>query len=183
MKTILTINGSLRKRSLNRQLMREITNQLQDDFVIKELQFQDVPLFNQDIEYPVPDVVKNAQQQVLDADLLLIVTPEYNHQIPGGLKNLLDWLSRPFEKDRYDLGTALKGKRAAVAGVSGRSATGYVRPLLKDLLLYGGMEMVGADGFGVAVTPKERETDVLNLSEEDLKRLKEFVRVIKESLN
>lgn len=182
MKTILTVCGSLRKQSLNRQLMNMLTEELKGNFAVNELNFQDIPLFNQDIEFPVPDEVEKARNQVLAADLLLIVAPEYNHQIPGGLKNLFDWLSRPLIKNRYDLGTGMKGKSAVIAGVSGKSATGFARPLLKDLLLYGGMEVLGGEGLGIAATLKERQADILSLKAEDRARLKDFVKVIKESI-
>lgn len=91
-------------------------------------------------------------------------------------------LNRPLIKNRYDLGTGMKGKSAAIAGVSGKSATGFARPLLKDLLLYGGMEALGGEGLGIAATLKERQADILSLKAEDRARLKDFVKVIKESI-
>ena len=52
-------------------------------------------------------------REALDAaDAILIATPEYNHSVPGQLKNALDWASRPFPDN------VLKGKPVAVVGAS-----------------------------------------------------------------
>ena len=48
----------------------------------------DVPVFSQDIEFPAPEAVRRVRKAVADADALWIVSPEYNHGVPGGLKNL-----------------------------------------------------------------------------------------------
>ena len=50
---------------------------------------------NQDIEHPAPEAVMRVREAVREADGLWLFSPEYNHAIPGPLKNLIDWLSRP----------------------------------------------------------------------------------------
>jgi chromate reductase len=79
------------------------------------LDYSDVPLLNQDIEYPAPDAVKRVREKVKAADGIWFFTPEYNHFFPGVLKNLIDWLSRPISKEEPQV---LAGKPAAISGIS-----------------------------------------------------------------
>jgi chromate reductase len=73
----------------------------------------DIPLYNEDVEKTgVPDSIARLRAAVGKADGLLIATPEYNHGVPGVLKNTIDWLSRP------PRGSVLNGKPAAIMGAS-----------------------------------------------------------------
>ena len=99
MKKILIIVGSFRKNSFNTQLAKAVEKILENKADVSYLEYADVPFFNQDFEFPTPESVLKARSQVMDADGLWIFTPEYNYQIPGVLKNLLDWLSRPVSQD------------------------------------------------------------------------------------
>lgn len=112
---ILAIVGSLRKESLNRQLALAAKKIAGDRADFKLLEYQDVPFFNEDIEFPAPDAVKRVREEVKSADGIWFFCPEYNHSYPGVLKNLLDWLSRPVsEKEPPVIG----GKPAAISGIS-----------------------------------------------------------------
>ena len=95
MKKVLMIVGSLRKESYNLQLAKQAAEMLKDKVQVSILYYADLPFMNQDIEFPTPESVARVRQEVLAADGILIFSPEYNYQIPGVLKNLLDWLSRP----------------------------------------------------------------------------------------
>src|SRR5206468_1101456 len=80
-----------------------------------------VPLYNGDLEARgVPEPVEALRRAVRAADGLLIATPEYNHGVPGVLKNAIDWLSRP------PRASALNGKPAGIIGAS-PGATGTAR--------------------------------------------------------
>lgn len=98
MPRILMIVGSLREHSFNRQLAREVERIIGDRAEVSYLDWHDVPFMDQDIEWPTPEPVAAARAAVLSADGLWFFSPEYNYQIPGGLKNLLDWLSRPLDE-------------------------------------------------------------------------------------
>ena len=123
MKTILFIIGSLRKDSFNRQLAKVAENMLADRFDIKYLEFEDVPLMNQDLEAETPETVKRVRQEVLAADGIWIFTPEYNFSYPGLLKNLLDWLSRPMDISNFANPSAVVGKKVTACGAGGKNQT------------------------------------------------------------
>jgi len=83
---ILAIVGSLRKGSYNRQLALAAKEIVKDTADFTLLDYQDVPLMNEDIEYPAPDAVKRVREEVKAADGIWFFTPEYNHFFPGVLK-------------------------------------------------------------------------------------------------
>jgi len=80
---ISAIVGSLRKNSLNRQLALEAGRTVGDRAEFEMLDYSDVPLFNQDIEYPAPDAVSRVRNAVKSADGIWFFTPEYNHFFPA----------------------------------------------------------------------------------------------------
>ena len=92
---ITAIVGSLRRDSYNRQLALEAGRILGDQVEFELLDYSDVPLLNQDMEYPAPDAVRRVRETIKSADGIWFFSPEYNHFFPGVLKNLIDWLSRP----------------------------------------------------------------------------------------
>ncbi|MGI6141564.1 MAG: NADPH-dependent FMN reductase [Caldicoprobacterales bacterium] len=112
---ILAIVGSLRKESYNRQLAFAAKEILGDRVDFTLLEYHDVPLMNEDIEFPAPEAVKRVREEVKSADGIWFFTPEYNHFFPGVLKNLIDWLSRPISDKEPQV---LSGKPAAISGAS-----------------------------------------------------------------
>jgi chromate reductase len=95
--TLCAIAGSLRKESYNRALLRAAQELAQEGLEIAIFdQVATIPLFNADVEKEGdPEPVLALKRAIGSADGLLIATPEYNHGVPGLLKNLLDWASRP----------------------------------------------------------------------------------------
>jgi len=113
---VLAISGSLRRDSLNTRLLRAAAElaapgvdvELLDPAVIKEL-----PIYDADDDGTIPPVAaRRLRGSIRLADALLIATPEYNGTIPGGLKNAIDWASRPRGE------AALAHKPVAVIGAS-----------------------------------------------------------------
>lgn len=90
---IVILLGSLREGSYNRMLANHVIENYSQDFDF-ELLDVDLPIFNQDIENNPPEKVKYLNEKVNQADGVLIISPEYNHTIPGGTKNAIDWMSR-----------------------------------------------------------------------------------------
>ena len=129
---ILAIVGSQRNESFNRQLAQIAKTVVGDRAVFELLDYSDVPLMNQDIEYPAPASVSRVRAAVKAANGVWIFTPEYNHSYPGGLKNLIDWLSRPISKVEKQV---LSRKPIAISGVStGMGGTAIAQDLLVMLL-------------------------------------------------
>ena len=134
MKKILFIIGSLRKESFNKKLAEEVEEMLAGRATVEYLDYSDVPLMNQDIEFPAPEAVKRVREKVAEADALWIFSPEYNYSYPGHLKNLIDWLSRPLVAGDRQTPLAINGKKVALSGAGGASATAKCREKLTELL-------------------------------------------------
>ena len=162
-KNILIIVGSLRKQSFNRQLAQQIETILGDRANVTYLEYGDLPYMNQDIEFPSPESVARVRSAVQAADGIWICTPEYNYNIPGVLKNLLDWLSRPLEANNWKLGSAVKGKHVTIPGVAGKSAAAGVRKSLKSLLEIMSMNVVAGEGTGISFDASAFQTGVLSI--------------------
>jgi len=111
---ILAISGSVRRDSVNRALLQTAKNVSSDRFDIEIYEnLAELPMFNQDLEGDnIPVIAAELGKAIAAADAVLISTPEYNGAIPGGLKNLLDWGSRPWGQG------AFSGKPVAVIGAS-----------------------------------------------------------------
>jgi chromate reductase, NAD(P)H dehydrogenase (quinone) len=91
---IVALVGSNRKESYNRKLTKYIQKRYQEKVDIEILAIEDLPMYNQDDELDPPSIVKEIKNKVLESDGILIATPEFNHSIPGLLKNAIDWFSR-----------------------------------------------------------------------------------------
>jgi chromate reductase, NAD(P)H dehydrogenase (quinone) len=92
----VVLPGSLRRHSYSRAIADTLDELAPDDVGVEVLGMAgDLPLYNQDLEdLGFPVAVARMATDIARADALVIVTPEYNHSMPGGLKNALDWLSR-----------------------------------------------------------------------------------------
>jgi chromate reductase len=110
---VLGISGSLRRDSHNRRLLRAAAALLPPEAELVEFDaLKAIPPFDEDDEQAPAEAVTAWREQLEAADALLFATPEYNHSIPGALKNAVDWASRPFAT------AALRNKPAAVIGTS-----------------------------------------------------------------
>jgi len=111
---VLGISGSLRRESHNSALLRAAAERLPAGAeLVPYERLAEIPPYDEDVEVrDVPEPVRDLREAIHDADAVLIATPEYNHSIPGQLKNALDWASRPAGK------SALNGKPTAVIGAS-----------------------------------------------------------------
>lgn len=89
---LLGITGSLRRDSHSTAILRTIADH-HGSFSLFPV--ETVPLYNEDLEAELPDAITALRGAIATAEGLVIVTPEFNHGIPGVLKNLLDWASRP----------------------------------------------------------------------------------------
>lgn len=127
---ILCIVGSLRKDSYNHLALKAARELLPEGATLSLAELHDIPVFNQDHEASPPEAVLEFKQQIRSADAILFATPEYNYSLPGGLKNAIDWASRPAGDNAW------KGKPAALMGVSvGSLGTSRAQYHLRQILV------------------------------------------------
>jgi chromate reductase len=93
--------GSLSSTSINRLLAKALVRLAPPGLVLSEIPIKDLPLYSADYDADYPPVARAFKQAIADVDAVLFVTPEYNRSIPGGLKNAIDWASRPWGKNSF----------------------------------------------------------------------------------
>ena len=115
MARIVGLAGSLRQGSFNAALLRSAVEVAPEGSDLEIASIAGIPLYNFDVEsVGIPDAVVLLKDRIAAADGLLLVTPEYNHSVPGVFKNAIDWLSRPPK----DIGRVFKDKAVAMMGAS-----------------------------------------------------------------
>ncbi|HET6573544.1 MAG TPA: NADPH-dependent FMN reductase [Fimbriiglobus sp.] len=116
MAKLIGLSGSLRRGSFNTALLRAAAGLVPDGSTLAVRTVHGVPLYDGDAEAAegVPPAVADLKEVIAAADGLLLATPEYNHSVPGVLKNAIDWLSRP----PADIKRVFGGKSVAVLGAS-----------------------------------------------------------------
>ena len=151
---ITIISGSLRKASFTTAVCRALVKEMNEiqkssagnkiEFVLRDY-VRELPLYDGDLDNETPPAaVVDFRREMSEAHAIIIGTPEYNYNVPGGLKNVIDWASRPFAKH------CLIGRRVGVFGCSpgdrgGKAAVEYLRnivPLLGATLV--GQELLFA---------------------------------------
>lgn len=127
---LLGICGSTRKASMNAALLRTIGELLPGDATFKIHDGLDqLPIFNSDLADP-PGVLA-LKGAIGAADGVIFAVPEYNYSIPGGLKNALDWVSRP------PATSPMRGKPVGLIGAAtGMSGTIRAQNHMRQMLVY-----------------------------------------------
>jgi chromate reductase, NAD(P)H dehydrogenase (quinone) len=140
--------GSLAKASINRKLATALARLAPPQLELTEIPFKDLPLYSYDYDADFPEVAKAFKQAIADVDAVLFVTPEYNRSIPGGLKNAIDWASRPYGKNSF------ARKPSAVIGTSpGKIGTAIAQQHLRGLLGYCNSPQMNAPEAYIQFTP------------------------------
>lgn len=123
--------GSLAKASINRKLAKAIIRLAPAELEFSEIAFGDLPLYSYDYDDDYPAVAREFKEAIAASDAILFVTPEYNRSIPGGLKNAIDWASRPYGTN------AFTRKPSAVIGASiGSIGTAVAQQSLRSVLSF-----------------------------------------------
>lgn len=123
------IIGSLAKDSINRKLAHALAGLAPDHLEMSEIPIRDLPLYSYDFDKDYPPVANDFKAAIKGSDAILIVTPEYNRSMPGGLKNALDWASRPYGTNVF------QSKPTAVIGTSpGAIGTAVGQQALRPVL-------------------------------------------------
>ena len=123
--------GSLSSTSINRKLSKALIRLAPAGLTLQEIQFADLPLYRQDFDKDMPPQGKALKAAIAAVDAILFVTPEYNRSIPGGLKNAIDWASRPYGQNSF------ARKPSAIIGAStGKIGTAIAQSHLRSIMAF-----------------------------------------------
>src|SRR5215813_10851077 len=123
--------GSLATASINRLLSKALIRLAPPELAMTEIPFHDLPLYSYDYDTEFPPVARALKSAIAASDAVLFVTPEYNRSIPGGLKNAIDWASRPWGKNSF------ARKPSGVIGASpGPIGTAVAQQSLRGVLCF-----------------------------------------------
>lgn len=140
--------GSLARESINRKLAYALLKLAPDELDFREISFHELPLYSYDYDDDFPQVVRDFKDAIARSDAILFVTPEYNRSIPGGLKNAIDWASRPYGQN------AFTHKPAAVIGTSpGKIGTAVAQQSLRSVLGFCNAPQMNAPEAYIQFTP------------------------------
>jgi chromate reductase, NAD(P)H dehydrogenase (quinone) len=138
---ILAVSGSLRESSFNTSLLRAAIEAAPEGVELELWEgLGELPLYDEDLEADAPESARRLRADWKTADAILFATPEYNGSVPGGLKNAIDWASRP------RLEAVLRNKPVAVVGAStGQFGALWAQQDLKRILGIAGARVVGTE--------------------------------------
>ena len=157
---ILCLPGSPRAHSTNAALLNHFAlaaEKLATVEVYRDL--ARLPIFNPDLEgLALPDIIGSLETRIRSADGLVIACPEYAHGIPGGFKNLLDWLVS---------GDALYDKPTILIHANGRGRGAFVRAALIEVLKTVGVNLIDTDAMSVYLVSKSPDAANEMLSEHE----------------
>jgi chromate reductase len=159
---VLVICGSLRNGSYNAALARALPALAPAGLSLRFAQsFADFPIYDADIQTAsgFPAQVNAWADAIRSADALIIVSPEYNWSIPGGLKNAIDWVSRMKDQPFQDKPVALQSAAGGILG--GSRAQYHLRQSLTsvDAILFGRPEVI------VTFAPQKFDDKTLELKD------------------
>ena len=144
---IAVVVGSNRRASINRKLARALAKLADRKLAVNFVRIDDLPMYNQDLEVPLPASVARLKAEIERADAVLFVTPEHNRSIPAVLKNAIDWAARPHGRNSW------AAKPAAIVGTSpGAIGTAVAQQHLRQVLGNLGALVMGGEAY-VAYKP------------------------------
>ena len=157
------IVGSLSSTSINRKLAQALIRVAPPGLALSEITFRELPLYSQDYDADFPAPARRWKDCLAAMDAVLFVTPEFNRSIPGGLKNAIDWASRPHGQNSF------ARKPSAVIGTSpGKIGTAVAQQHLRSLLSFCNSPQMNSPEAYVQFTPGLID-DEGNVSDESTK--------------
>jgi chromate reductase len=140
--------GSLATASINRTLSKVLIRLAPPELEFTEIAIRDLPLYSYDYDADYPQVARDFKSAIERVDAVLFVTPEYNRSIPGGLKNAIDWASRPYGQNSFT------HKPSAVIGTSvGAIGTAVAQQNLRSVLSFCNSPQMNAPEAYIQSTP------------------------------
>jgi len=178
---VLVICGSLRKGSYNAALARMLPALAPAGMSLRSApSFAKMPIYDNDIQITTgfPAEANAWADAIRSADALIIVTPEYNWSIPGGMKNAIDWVSRMKDQPFKDKPIALQSAAGGILG--GSRAQYHLRQCLTsvDAILFGRPEVIvtfASQKFDEK-TLELKDPAALDLIEQQLAGFEKFAR-------
>jgi chromate reductase len=142
------IVGSVATASINRTLAQALIRLAPQELEFVEVPIKDLPLYSRDYDADYPAEGRALKDALASVDAVLFVTPEYNRSIPGGLKNAIDWASRPPGQNSF------AGKPSAVIGASpGKLGTALAQQSLRAVLCYCDSPQMSTPEAYIQLTP------------------------------
>ena len=165
--------GSLAKASINRKLAVALTRVAPRELTMREIPIGDLPLYSYDYDGDYPAAGRALKEAIASVDAVLFVTPEYNRSIPGGLKNAIDWASRPWGTNSF------ASKPSGVIGTSpGKIGTAVGQQHLRSIMAFCNSPLMNTVEAYIEFTPGliTDEGEVTNESTKEFLRnyMKEF---------
>ena len=140
--------GSLARASINRKLATALVRLAPAELRMQEIPIGDLPLYSYDYDKDYPPAARALKEAIAAVDAVLFVTPEYNRSIPGGLKNAIDWASRPYGENSF------ARKPSAMIGTSpGKIGTAVGQQHLKSILSFCNSPQMNAVEAYIEFTP------------------------------
>jgi chromate reductase len=167
---VLGIAGSLRRASYNRALLAAAVELAPPELEIEVFDISALPPYNQDLEADLPASVVALKAAIIASDALLFVTPEYNFSVPGVLKNVIDWGSRPHPENAWD------NKPAAVMGASmAFTGTARAQSALRQSFAFINVDCMNQPGMYVAAAHDKFSAEGKLTDEETREHLAKFL--------
>lgn len=140
--------GSLSRESINRKLALALTRLAPKQLEMREIAIGDLPLYSYDFDADYPAPARTLKEAIAAVDAVLFVTPEYNRSVPGGLKNAIDWASRPYGENSFTR------KPSGVIGTSpGSIGTAVGQQHLRSILAFCNSPLMNAVEAYIQFTP------------------------------
>jgi chromate reductase len=146
--------GSLAANSINRTLANALVRLAPASMRFEEIPIGNLPLYNRDLDANYPPEAQALKDAIARADGVLFVTPEYNRDIPGALKNAIDWASRPWGTNSFNR------KPSGTIGASpGKLGTAIAQQNLKAVLSFCNSPQFNSLEAYVQLAPGDIEPD------------------------
>jgi chromate reductase, NAD(P)H dehydrogenase (quinone) len=140
--------GSLATKSINRKLATACVKLAPSDLALHEIPIRDLPLYSYDYDADYPPPARAFKEAIAQVDAVLFVTPEYNRSIPGGLKNAIDWASRPRGQNSF-----ARKPSACIGTSTGKIGTAVAQQHLRSILAFCNSPLMNAIEAYIQFTP------------------------------
>ncbi|NQY93017.1 MAG: NAD(P)H-dependent oxidoreductase [Campylobacteraceae bacterium] len=176
---ILVISGSLRQKSFNTAIAYSLQSMNADVEVYEDL--GNLPFFNADLDIHTLEVdnspfeVQMFRAKINLCDALILCTPEYAFEIPGVLKNALDWLVS--SGNLLDKPVAILS--ASTSKMGGNKANNLLCELVKVLM----GKVDESTTLKISAVNKKFDENTLIIDEELKSHLENLLSTLEEKIN